>query len=279
VAHLLTGVPFSVTAHAKDIYRADVDRAVFAEVASAAAALITVCDANRRFLEHELLLEPAAVRVERIYNGLPPEVFDMQGGSRDRDLVLAVGRLVEKKGFDVLLRACRTLRDQGRRISCVIIGDGEDRDALMALHAELALGDSVRFIGARPRDEVLRWMARAHLVAAHCLQAADGNRDALPTVIIEALALGVPVVTTAVGGIAEIVDDGMEGWIVPSGDPQALADTVARVLDDDTSWRAAALLGPLKARERFDGRKTVLELINVFEKGRARNPGPACVVS
>ncbi|MBW3642680.1 MAG: glycosyltransferase [Actinobacteria bacterium] len=271
VAHLLTDVPFTVTAHAKDIYRSGVDLRVFREVASAAKALVTVCEANRRYICDTILgAQAAQSRVVRVYNGVP--VGELPTGSDDRDpgLLVAVGRLVEKKGFHVLLQACRLLVDSGIEFRCVLIGDGEEREALAALRSRLALEAHVELAGAMPRDEVLNWMRRARLLVAPCVTARDGNRDALPTVLLEALALGLPVVASAVGGVAEIVEDGSEGLLVEEGDAQALASAVGRLLTDDSLCRRLAAAGRAKALERFDRAQTIPHLVQVLSENPDR---------
>ena len=263
VAHLLTGVPFSVTAHAKDIYRVGVSPAIFREVAGAATAVVTVCEANRRYiLDH--LLAGSVARVVRIYNGVDVESLPPPASRRDPALVLGVGRLVEKKGFDVLLDACAILVERGLPVSCLVLGDGEERAALEARRSALGLQDRVRFAGAVSKDEVLGCMTRSRLLALPCVTGADGNRDALPTVLIEALALGLPAVSTAVAGVPEIVDHGVNGLLVAEADPVALADAIASLMLDDGRWSQVAAAGPAKVAARFDRRRTIPQLLSVF---------------
>jgi predicted glycosyltransferase/glycosyltransferase involved in cell wall biosynthesis len=267
VVHLVTGVPFTVTAHAKDIYRDGVDRAVFVEVAAAAASLVTVCVANERHIREHLTDDRA--RIDVVYNGLPLDALPPPARDRDRGLVLGVGRLVEKKGFEVLVDACRILRDRGRRFECVIVGDGDRRDAIAASIHAADLGGCVRMIGAAPQETVLELMGRARLLAAPCVTGTDGNRDALPTVIIEAIAMGLPVVTTPVGGIPEMVTDGVEGSIVSELDSIALADAIERLLADDDTWTRMAAAGPTTARTRFDQRVTIRSFAALLEGVRS----------
>jgi colanic acid/amylovoran biosynthesis glycosyltransferase len=263
VAHLLTGVPFSVTAHAKDIYRVGVSQAIFREVAAAATAIVTVCDANQRYiLDHLLAGSPA--RVVRIYNGVDVESLPPPAPVRDATLLLGVGRLVEKKGFDVLLDACAILVERGVPVSCLVLGDGEERGALEARRSALGLEDHVRFAGAVSRGEVLGWMARARVLALPCVTGGDGNRDALPTVLIEALALGLPVVSTPIAGVPEIVDEGVSGLLVAEGDPAALADGIGSLMVENGRWSQIAAAGPAKVAARFDRRRTIPHLLSVF---------------
>lgn len=263
IAHLLTGVPFSVTAHAKDIYRVGVSHAVFREVAAAAASIVTVCDANERYIVDHLLAGSPA-KVKRIYNGLDVGSLPAPALRRDPTLVLGVGRLVEKKGFDVLLDACALLVERGVPVTGLILGDGEERVALEAQRAALGLEDHVRFAGAVSKDEVLQWMTRARVLALPCVTGSDGNRDALPTVLVEALALGLPVVSTAVVGVPEIVDDGINGLLVAEGDAGALADAIASMVEDDERWTKISSAGPAKIAARFDRGQTMPQLLTLF---------------
>jgi predicted glycosyltransferase/glycosyltransferase involved in cell wall biosynthesis len=263
VSHLICGVSFSVTVHAKDVYRHSVDRDVFAEVAGAASALVTVCEANRRHIvEHLLGGQPANIQV--VYNGVPADTVTAGPTERDRSLVLAVGRLVEKKGFDVLVDAFRILRDADNHVRCIIVGEGDQRERLTALIAEADLADSVRLAGPLPSERVLELMRQAGVLAVPCVTGADGNRDALPTVVLEAMASGLPVVATPVGGIAEMVRDGVEGRLVYERDPSALAKALSDVLADTESWEAMSRAGKRTVSERFDSRAAAARLIEIF---------------
>ncbi len=264
LAHLFTGIGFSVTAHAKDIYMRDVNREVFTEIAEAATAVVTVCQANRRHLQSHVLRRPA--RVEVVYNSVRPSLTAMERSPRDPRLVLGVGRFVEKKGFHVLLEACRILLDRQVDFQCVLIGEGEQAEALRDQSARLGLTDRVEMLGATPRDEVLRWMRRARVLAAPCVGATDGNQDALPTVLLEALASGLPVVSTPIAGIPEIVDAGVEGLLVPEGDPGALAEALERLLKDPAVWDRMSVAGPPKAAVKFNPDKNLPQLVDLFRE-------------
>ncbi|MGA1052003.1 MAG: glycosyltransferase [Ilumatobacteraceae bacterium] len=258
IAHLATGVPFSVTAHAKDIYRTGVDRWVFAEVAAAAKCVVTVCEANREFIVEHLVDDRATIDV--VYNGLPLDSLPQAHSDRDPELILGVGRLVEKKGFDVLIEACRILRDSGDSFRCVIVGDGDQRDALVDQVGRYGLQGHVDLVGPATREAVFDLMRTARLLAAPCVTGDDGNRDALPTVIIEAMAVGLPVVAPPGGGIAEMVGDGGEGLLVPERDVPALVTTIRRALHDDEAWRSWSANGMETVGHRFDRQVTIRQL-------------------
>jgi colanic acid/amylovoran biosynthesis glycosyltransferase len=248
-AHL-TGITYSFTAHAKDIFHVDVDRDDLRRKLADASHVITVSDYN---VAHLRAIAPeSAARIRRIYNGLGLEAFDYDEPAERARAILAVGRLVEKKGFDTLVDACALLRDRGSTFECGIVGAGELEPQLRARIALHRLEGIVTMAGALPQEDVKCELTSAAVLAVPCIIGADGNRDGLPTVLIEAMALGTPCVSTDVTGIPEIVRDGETGIIVPQRDPVALADALARLLDDaDLRVRLARNARQLVVRE-FD---------------------------
>lgn len=186
--HQMAGTSYSFTAHAKDIYIDSVAEDVLKRKMSNACFVVTVSDYNQA----HLTTIADGTQITRIYNGLDLDQFSPNGTYPDSPpLILAVGRLVEKKGFDDLIRACAILRDQQLSFRCRIIGTGSEEPKLRSLIADLALEDMVELPGPMPREELIRLYPRAGVVAAPCVIGADGNRDGLPTVLIEAMALGV----------------------------------------------------------------------------------------
>jgi colanic acid/amylovoran biosynthesis glycosyltransferase len=264
--HRLTGVPYSFTAHAKDIYRHDLDVDYLRTKLDQAQFAVTVSDYNRDHLAHL-----GARKVVRIYNGIDLRRFGPNGGAPDEPpLVLAVGRLVEKKGFDDLIRACELLRAGGVRFRCLIVGKGELEDDLQALISELDLEQHVELAGPLPREKLLELFPRASVVAAPCVVGSDGNRDGLPTVLTEALALKVPVVATPVTGIPELVEDGRTGLIVPERDPAALAGAIRRLIEEPETARRLGEAGRARVERDFDLRVNVRELRTLFEAAATR---------
>ncbi len=266
LVHLLTGLPYTVTAHAKDIYRHTVDWDLAGRIAAQATAVVTVCDANLRYLAHRL--DGSEARLVRVYNGLGPQDPPAPTAARTPGLVLAVGRLVEKKGFDLLLDAVAALAPGRPDLHCVIVGDGDQRARLESQALDLGIKGRVTFTGALPQNEVAAWMRRAEMLAAPCRVGQDGNQDALPTVLLEALGAGLPVVTTPVAGIPEIIDHGVEGLLVPVNDVAALRSAIGGLLDDPDRRQAMAQAGPIKLARCFDRGHTIAELIDTFTAGQ-----------
>jgi len=276
LVHLLTGITYSVTAHAKDIYRHGVNWEIGARVGSSATAVVTVCDANLAFLRARL--DGSGTQLVRVYNGLGPQAAPTPLESRTPGLVLGIGRMVEKKGFDVLLDAFASVTTSLSDAHCVLIGDGDDRSALEAQAHDLGITGRVTFTGSQPQQIVGDWLRRACVLVAPCRIGDDGNQDALPTVLLEALGAGLPVVSTSVAGITEIVDDGCEGIIVPSNDSEATATAVETLLTSPDRWRAMSDAGPRKLAARFDRRQTIPELLGAMQPPHARTPAALDVV-
>lgn len=230
MAARFAGIDYSVTAHAKDIFHADIDPLKLRRKLTDARAVVTVSDFNVDFLAREHGIRPP--HVERIYNGLWLDEFPFSPPAGRPCHIVAVGRLVEKKGFGMLVEACGLLRDSGQSFTCEIIGDGPERAALASQIAALGLEGCVSLSGALPRLNVVRALQGAAVSALPCIVADDGDRDSLPTVLVEAMALGTPCVSTDVTGVPEVVRHGETGLCVAQRDPAALADALAIVLDD-----------------------------------------------
>jgi glycosyltransferase involved in cell wall biosynthesis len=175
-------------------------------------------------------------------------------------LVVSVGRLAAKKGHDTLIKACAVLKEQGVDFVCRIVGDGDERRLLQELIDRLGLGREVELVGALPHDEALRLTAGASVAVLACRQLADGDRDGIPVSLMEAMALDVPVVSTRVSGIAELVHDGQNGLLVDQDDPGALADALAALLEDDGKRAAFARQGRLTVESDFDLKRTTARM-------------------
>ena len=253
LASRIAGITYSVTLHAKDIFHESVDDDELTVRISDAAAVVTVSDFNERYLRERY--GDAAHTLVRIYNGIDLETFAPARPDDRPPLVVGVGRLVEKKGFHHLVDAVALLRDRGRPIRLELVGGGAEENALRARVASLDLEDRVTFHGPLTQAETRERMRAAAVLAAPCVVGVDGNRDGLPTVILESLALGTPVVATPVTGIPEAVLDGRTGLLVPEGDTAALAEALDRVVGDADLRCRLAEQGRRHVEERFDARK------------------------
>jgi len=241
-----TGLPYSFTAHARDIFEESVDPKALAERIRDAAQVVTVSRFN---VEH--LASRYGRRASLVYNGLPLETFEWHSPAERAPRLLAVGRLIEKKGFHHLVDACRQLADRGVAFDCDIVGDGEERDSLAARIEALDLGDRVRLLGALDPEAVQARMREAAVLAVPCVVAGNGDRDGLPTVLLEAMALGTPCVGTDVTGIPEAIEHERTGLIVPQGDAAALAEACRRLLEDGALRERLATAARALVEQRF----------------------------
>jgi glycosyltransferase involved in cell wall biosynthesis len=263
----LTGLGFSFTAHAKDLYQRELNPGRLLERKLGAARFVATCTcANAQVLRAR---HPRPDDVHAIYHGLDTDWFAplAQAGNAEAaaPLILAVGRLVEKKGFDQLVQACARLRDAGVAFRCLIVGErGAAQPAIEAAIAAQGLQPQVRLHGALTQDELRRLYAEARVFALPCQVMDDGDRDGFPNVLAEAMAMGVPVVSTRISGIPELIDDGEHGLLVEPRDAAALAAALQRVLGDDGLRERLARGGRARICERFDSRVTTRTLRDLF---------------
>jgi colanic acid/amylovoran biosynthesis glycosyltransferase len=261
------GGTFSYTAHARDIYHTyvspEVDAAKRRAKLCEAAFTVTVSDCNADHLS--TLCPEAAARIHRLYNGIDLSLFS-PADCIVPGRILAVGRLVEKKGFAVLVDACALLRDRGLAFDCRIIGDGPLQETLQAQIAGLDLTGKVTLTGPMPQEQLAVELGTAAIATLPCIITADGDRDGLPTVLLEAMGKGIPVITTTVTGGPEIVAEGETGLLCPPGDPVALADAMEAMLTDPLRARAMGAAGRRRAERLFDLATNVSQLTDHFAR-------------
>lgn len=264
VAGRVTGVPVTVTAHAKDVFHVD-NAETLAMRLTGASTVVSVSDYN---VEHLGYVLPGA-RIRLVRNGVPlGPVNETHAGHRDAP-VLCVCRLVPKKGVDVLVRAVALAAATDPALRLEVVGDGPLREDLTALATTLGVAERVRFLGALGSAEVEAAYARASVVALPCRVDADGDRDGMPTVLVEALARGIPVVSTDVVGIPELVRDGVTGRLVPQDDPRALADALLALRGDPGSARALGAAGRQLVASTYAPERSGLALLEVWAEAVA----------
>lgn len=260
----IAGITYSMTAHAKDIFHESIDQAHLGKKLSDASTVVTVSRFNIDYLTDAF--GKSAGNLKLVYNGLDLNKFPYKPPATRERLILGVGRLVEKKGFEYLVEACDILNRSGEKFRCEIIGAGALADALRDRIRDLGLEDSVELLGAMPQDAVRDKIREAAMLVAPCVVASDGDRDGLPTVLLESMALGTPCVSTDVTGIPEILIHEQTGLATAQRDPQELAEACRRLLNDDRLRVALAKAGRALIEEDFDIRKNTRELRKVFGK-------------
>lgn len=265
LAHQLTGIPYTITAHAKDIFHESVDEVRLAELIAHSEATITVSDFNVRFLRDRI--GNAAEKVVRIYNGLDLSQFAWQSPKDRAPIVIGVGRLIEKKGFEYLIAAASILKREKIPLKVILVGDGSMAEQLHQQAASLRLGDTIEFLGPQPQRVVKELIQRAAVFAAPCVDGNDGNRDGLPTVLLEAMALGTPCISTPVTGIPEVVLANETGMMVPCHDEKALATAIAMLLADSQRRVDLSVAARQKIEQDFDVHSNTRQQRLLFRDG------------
>ena len=267
-AAVMLGLPFSISAHAKDIWTSpDWELAEKLPGADAGADWTVTCTAGGAAHLRSLAADPS--RVHLVYHGLdlarfpsPPPRESDHGPVR----VVSVGRAVEKKGLDVALRALAALPADLEWHFTHIAG-GPLLDDLKRLAAELGIAARCTWLGQQAQGRVLEEYRRSDLFLLPCRIAADGDRDGLPNVIVEAQSQRLPVVSTAISGIPELIEDGVNGLLVPPDDVAATVEALEKAMRDANARRRWGAAGEDRVRSAFDAGREIDALLDLF--GRA----------
>ena len=270
LVHRLTGLPWSFTAHARDLWQ--VPGVAVADRVASASVTVACCRAGADHLR-ELVAPELRERVHLVHHGVDVGRFRPSPQAAERRAgpprIVSVGRLVDKKGFADLLAACRLLKDRRQSFRLDLYGDGPLHDRLADEIARLDLTEEVRLLGERPRRDLLPALQEADLFALTPVVTADGDRDGIPNVVLEAMACGLPVVTTAVGGIPEAVVHGSSGLLAPAHDVGAIAGHLLALLVDERARRRLGEGARRTVVERFDARDASAELAELLAPAAA----------
>jgi glycosyltransferase involved in cell wall biosynthesis len=273
VVHRLTGLSYSFTTHADDLF---VQQTMLVEKARRAAFVVAISDYNRRFLVEQL--GAAAPRIEVVHCGVATAALQpTPEADRGPFRIACVARLEEKKGQALLVDACAALVRRGVDVHCDLVGEGRDRIALAARIAALGLGDRIVLHGAQPRERTLALIGGATAVALPSVVTATGRRDGIPIALMEAMALGRPVVASALSGVPELVEHERTGLLVDPGDRDALVAALARLAGDAGLRRRLGAAGRSRIEAEFDLDRCTGRLCELFAGavGRAASYAPA----
>ena len=272
-ASILSGIPFSFTAHAKDIYTSD--RRQLAEKIRKARFVATCTEYNRRYLTG--VTRSATPPIHRMYHGIDVRLF-----STDRHAdpnpsppyrLLTIARMTAKKGLPTLFEALAILKKRGVRFRHTLIGDGEDKPKILSHIKKLGLLDDVSLPGTLPHSEVLSQFEKSDLFILGSQLAENGDRDGIPNVLMESMAVGVPVVTTRFSAIPELVQDDITGFLVAPGHPMEMADAIFRGLTDTALRKRMTEAARRRVETHFDNQRLILELAALFRANMAINEG------
>ncbi len=244
------GFTFSFTAHAQDFMVDLGSDDLLREMVREAEFVVAVSDFSRALIV--TTCPGSEAKVQRIYNGIELDDFPTaQPGSGGTLRLVSVGRLIEFKGFQHLIPAVGLLKTRGIPVELRVIGEGPARGALEAQIREAGLEQEVKLLGARSQEQIKRELAEARIFVLPSIVDSKGASDILPTVITEAMACGLPVVSTTVAGIPEMVAEGETGLLVAPKDERAMADALACLARDPARREALGRAGRPRAERLF----------------------------
>jgi colanic acid/amylovoran biosynthesis glycosyltransferase len=273
IIHQLTGITYSFTAHGSDLH---VDRHMLPQKVDTASSVVTVTEDNRRLIIEECG-EHVRPKVHVVRCGVDTDVFcppDSRTHSGPLRLV-CVATIHEVKGQHILVAALDRLRDLGVDVALRLVGDGPDRRRIQRQIAAADLGDTVEVLGSQPRDAVLRELQYADVLVAPSVPTAEGKREGLPVVLVEAMACALPVIASRLSGIPEVVRHDVNGLLVPPGDAAALAEAITRLAGDPTLRRHLGGNGRSTVRREFDLHDNARRLKRLFDQATFAAGGDA----
>ncbi len=270
MVHELTGIPYSFTAHAHDIYRVQkmLDRKI-----EAAEFAVVISNFNRRFLR-EHVGDWVDEKLQTVHCGIFPEVFAPRT-ENDQDAsmpcrILCVAALKDMKGHRHLIQACASLRDKGLGFHCDLVGHGPLREDVLAQIESLKLSEHFTCHGPLPRPEVARLTQSADIAVLACVRGERGEMDGIPVALMEAMASELPVVSTRISGLPELIEDNVTGYLAEPGDSDGLAVALEKLIIDPALRQRMGSAGREKVIREFDMRANTKRLADLFQKSALR---------
>jgi glycosyltransferase involved in cell wall biosynthesis len=274
IANDLIGVTFSIHPHAFGLFSRN-QRDVRCELENA-SQVISVSSYHRNYIA-KLCPKISPAQVEIVYYGIDPTYFrpaPHQPAASGPVRILSVGRLVEKKGYEYLIDACALLAKREIAFECQIVGDGFLSEALQARIIRHGLHERVTLLGALGQTQILELYQQSDIFALPCVRARDGDQDGLPNVLIEAMACELPVVTTPLTGIPDLVDDGENGFLVKERDVTSLAKALEKLVADEPLRRQLGQQGRQKVLAEFQIEPNAAKMAAIFRRvSRQYQPG------
>jgi len=256
-------LPYSFTAHAKDIYTSK--REKLRQRIEEAEFVVTCTKHNQEYLEE--LRENGTTPIHCIYHGIDLSLFQNNIEQENREnshRIFTVARLTTKKGLPTIYQALSLLKEKGISFTHTLIGDGDDRDAIKELIKTLDLENECQWLGTQTHEEVLNQFKRSDLFVLGCEIAPNGDRDGIPNVLVESLAMGVPALSTHISAIPEILINEKTGLTVEPKDPEAMAQAMERLLTDEKLRAHLIESGKELVATKFDNKQLIGELAAIF---------------
>ncbi|HAC64484.1 MAG TPA: colanic acid biosynthesis glycosyltransferase WcaL [Cyanothece sp. UBA12306] len=256
----LSKITFTFTSHANDLFE---NRLLLSQKVNRSKFAITISEYNRNFLVKQTN-QPEKIKVVRCGIALDQYPFSHHTKSTNKKVIKSLGRLVEKKGMKTLILAINNLNNQGQEFLLEIGGDGELKEELKSLVVTYGLESKVHFQGAIPNHQVFSWIDDSDIFVLACQQDSQGDQDGIPVVLMEAMSIGVPVISTKISGIAELIEDGVTGYLAEPNNPDSLADKINQVFNDSVNLSKITQQARQKIEQKFNIDIIVNHLLTYF---------------
>ncbi|MGL1932619.1 MAG: glycosyltransferase [Desulfotalea sp.] len=264
-ASMLLEIPFSFTAHAKDIYTSSKKSL---QVKMERAEFLATCTGyNKEYLGE--LQKEINCPIHKVYHGINLDIFNktkQDGTVSSPYKILTVARLTEKKGLPTLFKALKILKEEGVDFIYTLIGDGDDRESIFSYLEELGLQENLNWLGVKTHTEVIGELAKADVFALSSQIAENGDRDGVPNVLVESLAMQVPTISTNVSAIPELIHHLETGYLVEAKDEVNLAKGIKALLTDESLRKNVQRNGRKFVEEHFNNKVQTAKLQEVFFK-------------
>jgi glycosyltransferase involved in cell wall biosynthesis len=263
ILHNSLGISYTFTTHANDIF---VNNSCFLRKwADSAKRVITVSEFNKKYMNTMLNISldkidivPYCIYIDKIE---PVKKY-----TSNPFKIVSISRLVEKKGYHYLLEACKILKDKNVKFLCEIRGEGPQKSTLESIIKTYGLQEEVTIEGFLKHEDVFGFIRSGSIFVLPCIRGGDNDMDGIPNVLMEAMALEVPTLSTDITGIPELIDDGIDGIIVPQNDAKSLAEAILKIKNDINYAQKIRKNSREKIRKKFNVEKNVKLLFEVFEK-------------
>lgn len=263
IIHRLTGIPFSFTAHGHDIHK---DRTMLREKIAAAAFAVTVSKYNKSLMAKECPPEDDS-KIHVIHCGVDTRLFKVleKGDQEGTKNIICVASLLEVKGHTYLIQACKLLRDRGVNFTCHLVGKGKYHGRLAKEINQFGLGDHIIFHGACTQSHVRELLIASDIFVLASTPTRQGAREGIPVSIMEGMAVGLPVVSSDISGIPELVENGLCGFLTPPGDVDALARSIGVLIEEGSLRRKMGAAAREVILRDFNLESNARQLIQMFQ--------------
>ena len=261
IINKVIGIPYTFTTHAYDIFISpDKDIKKWADNAK---KVITISEYNKKYMYEKLRIPLEKIEIvtySKYLNKLKP----IKEYRNDPFRLISISRLIEKKGYPYLIKACKILKDKGISFSCDIQGEGKQKEELKELIKKNNLENDIKLGGVFTHEEVLEFMETGSVFVLPCIQAKNGDMDGIPNVLMESMAKEIPTISTKLVGIPELIENNVNGILVPQKNPETLAEAIIKIKNDNEFADRIRKKGRERVMEKFNVEKNVRKLLEVF---------------